>query len=410
MQSYGDRKQSPAHLDAEADMANSFCLWRPARWARHVLTGLVLAACFGVPPPSAHAQAERDLFGYRPAEQQKQTAADAAAPNATSAAARSEDPTVALLVIAFLAVLVLFRWNMIARATTRIYGAMLEAEIADLDSANPGYTPCVKTDQLIQRQRRRLEDLRPAGTKSPFDIFWWNGVSELSGMILMHALRRQRILLLTNADHIETQLQTRKARLAELVDDKIAANFIARIDDKTPTVTGIGSNTGARTLLLADAVCYLDDQADSAFSTMAGWHNKTFWLIVCALMLINGLSYAVGNAGLFLIGATGGLLSRLTYSLYRSNVPTDYGASWTKILLSPVVGALTGWGGVLLLHAAADGQILGSAFTLNWLAPNAAVHALALILGFSERLFTGILSQLDAEVAKKLPGATKTGQ
>jgi hypothetical protein len=168
-----------------------------------------------------------------------------------------------------------------------------------------------------------------------------------------------------------------------------------------------GDTLTARKFLLADAMRYLDDQEDSAFSTMAGWHNKTFWLIVSALMLIIGLSYEIGNERLFLLGAAGGLLSRLTYSLYRSNVPTDYGASWSKIFLSPVVGALTGWGGVMLLYFAFEIGIAGSLFDLDWCAQDLFVYAIAVVMGFSERFFTGILTQLEEQTAKKAPDSSK---
>ena len=78
------------------------------------------------------------------------------------------------------------------------------------------------------------------------------------------------------------------------------------------------------------------------------WQNKSVWRIGCGLIFIVVLSAAVGQGPLLLAGAVGGLLSRLSRSLQRADVPTDYGASWTTLFLSPVVGAMAGWSGVLL--------------------------------------------------------------
>jgi len=98
------------------------------------------------------------------------------------------------------------------------------------------------------------------------------------------------------------------------------------------------------------------------------------------------------------LGATGGLLSRLTRTLFREDVPTDYGASWTSLFLSPVVGALMGWAGVLLVILGFKFNILGSALEVDWCNPTSPVAlALAFLLGFSERAFTGILSQLETK-------------
>lgn len=300
--------------------------------------------------------------------------------------------------LAFLAVLFLFRWQMIATPTARIYRAMVASELADVDRLRmtSGQQACHR--DLFERQRIRLEGLLRADAFSIGELLFWNRGSELSGMILLHGLRRQRTLLLTKKEEINAQLQTCKARLGEITDNKIASDFSARIN-----APAANSTLEAQKMLLADASSFLDDQADSAFSVMAGWHNKTFWLIVCALLLILGLCYTIGNERLFLLGAAGGLLSRLTYSLYRPNVPTDYGASWSKIFLSPVVGALTGWAGGMLLQWANSAGLTGALLAPNWCKPGIAVYGVTLLLGFSERLFTRILAQLEEETSKKIP-------
>jgi hypothetical protein len=150
--------------------------------------------------------------------------------------------------------------------------------------------------------------------------------------------------------------------------------------------------------LLYEALGLLYDRTDTNFALMQSWNNKTVFLVGCGLLLIFSLGAGLGNEVLFLMGAAGGLLSRLTRALFRANVPIDYGASWSSLFLSPVVGALMGWGGVLLIILGVRFNVLGSALNVDWCNPTAPIAlALAFALGFSERLFTGIFSQIEAK-------------
>jgi len=105
---------------------------------------------------------------------------------------------------------------------------------------------------------------------------------------------------------------------------------------------------------------------------------------------------------LFLVGGTGGLLSRLSRSLDRKDVPTDYGASWTTLFLSPVVGALGAWAGILLIGLAHSLNVLGSALAANWNNPHDPMTlAVALLFGFSERLLSSIFGELENKAGVK---------
>lgn len=151
--------------------------------------------------------------------------------------------------------------------------------------------------------------------------------------------------------------------------------------------------------LLAEALGLLYDRTDTGFATLISWHNKTMWLVGCGLLLIASLAATLQHEVLFLVGAAGGLLSRLSRSLSRADVPTDYGASWTWLFLSPVVGALAGWSGILLLITAKDLNVLGPAVNIDWCDPfRPFALGVALLLGFSERAFVGILTQLETKV------------
>ena len=83
--------------------------------------------------------------------------------------------------------------------------------------------------------------------------------------------------------------------------------------------------------------------------------------------------------------------------------PTDSSRYWTTFFLSPLVGALAGWTGILLVELAVKLNVLGSAFsevTLETGYGNFAL-AIAFMLGFSERLFDAITGTIEAKVDKK---------
>jgi hypothetical protein len=151
--------------------------------------------------------------------------------------------------------------------------------------------------------------------------------------------------------------------------------------------------------LLSEGLGVLYDRCDTDFASLVAWHNKTMWLTTSALVLIVALALALGNGPLFLLGATGGLLSRLSRSLYRQDVQTDYGASWTTLFLSPVVGAIAGWAGVLLASLMVKFGILGNLFVgVTWDSTTTVSLSIALLFGFSERAFDTVLSQLQDKI------------
>jgi hypothetical protein len=159
---------------------------------------------------------------------------------------------------------------------------------------------------------------------------------------------------------------------------------------------------------------YLNDQVDSNFAQLVSWQTKAVWLAGVGCGLIVLLAASVGNPVLFIPGAAGGFLSRLARALKRADVPTDYGASWTTLFLSPIVGALSGWFGILLIVVLADSkfQVLGAAFqTVNWYCPMTPIPlGLAFGLGFSERMFDGIMAALETKVDKDLESSKKPQQ
>jgi hypothetical protein len=161
----------------------------------------------------------------------------------------------------------------------------------------------------------------------------------------------------------------------------------------------------AKRHLLVEATSYLYESGDSGFAALTSWQNKSFWLTLVGVALIWAVGVTEGHASLFLAGAVGGFLSRLTRELKRADVTNDYGASWSTLFLSPVAGAISGWFGVALVMLMTDptvGVLGGPLKVINWDSANvAATLAAAFVLGFSERLFDRIVTQLDTAIDRK---------
>jgi hypothetical protein len=159
--------------------------------------------------------------------------------------------------------------------------------------------------------------------------------------------------------------------------------------------------------LLQEALGILYDNRDASFADLVSLNNKSNWFVGVALILIVSLAY-IGNPILLLMGAAGGFVSRLSGMLKTESKSADYGAYWTTLFLSPVLGSLTGWFGILLVIGLGDINVLSQEFAnIDWEKVSKAgessqqgmsslsVWALAFLLGFSERLFNGLADVLE---------------
>jgi hypothetical protein len=156
--------------------------------------------------------------------------------------------------------------------------------------------------------------------------------------------------------------------------------------------------------LLSEALGMLYLVKDTRFATLMTWHNKTTWLMGCGLLLIAAIGLTLPNAILFLVGAAGGLLSRVSRALVRDDVPNEYGVSWVPLFLSPVMGALSAWAGILVLDLLRQWEVLGPAVVIDWSNPyRTTTLAIAFALGFAERLFDTFMSQLQETLGKRAP-------
>jgi hypothetical protein len=229
----------------------------------------------------------------------------------------------------------------------------------------------------------------------------------------------QQIQTLVDADHTLSQQLTAAAAAATTDDvsklraflepfafslplaQELAAKVKGELDYTAPAVMKRWRG------LLIEALGLIYDRADTDFSHLADWHNKLMWLVTCALIFIFALAITFQNPVLLLLGAVGGLLSRLSQNLQIADVENDYGASWGSIFLSPVTGALSAWGGILLIILGNKLHVLGSALELDWCNPfDPMTLAIALLFGFSERFFDDVAQKVIKTVSAPSSSAT----
>lgn len=168
---------------------------------------------------------------------------------------------------------------------------------------------------------------------------------------------------------------------------------------------------------------FLFDDRDNYFQGLANWQNRATWLVMVSLLILVVLGLTHGNTVLFVLGAVGGLLSRMRKALSRKDYAFDYGASWSTLFLAPVVGALTGWVGVLLVIVLTEAQVLGSVFEtilnikeiegIPWIDMEITKEAMALAVafGFSASFFERIMETMEssADNASAVKDSDKAG-
>lgn len=302
------------------------------------------------------------------------------------------------VVLVFLGSIWMVRWHNIARPNRE----MLQAEIDNATARFKSETGQDLTSPGFEYLKALLDQASASIVwdrgKSWFDFFFWTRGQEITGWARIHEFQRDTAKLLAKGslDTVRARLQAVALDLAGM-DRPHAKAFAGNIG--TALAVSPADEDALRGLLV-EAITYLNDETDSGFAQLVGWQTKAVWLAGVGGGLMVVLSFAVGNPVLFIAGAAGGYLSRLARALKRADVPTDYGASWTTLFLSPMVGAISGWFGVLVIAALSKLQVLGPAFeAVQWCCPLAPLSlGLAFGLGFSERLFDGLMSSLDDKV------------
>lgn len=318
--------------------------------------------------------------------------------------------TVAILLLYLLTIMVV-RWHSIARSLDEMIKGQLRALSTrlelEVDPAKSGVVATLqKTIDNIQ------EDFRPKSKKgdrelkfSLTDFLFWSRGRENAAWVAIHEVERQLAAYLTPPERVVSYLQLAHAQLRALNTPTaiaLAESVRGWLPIKPDEPTTLAQDEQRRALL-GRAIALANEERDKQFSGLMEWHNKASWLILVAIIIIGFTALAAGNAVIFLAGAAGGFLSRLTRALRREDLPLDYGASWTTLFLSPLFGALIAWFGVALITLATQDNVnlLGDAFRLvDWNTPTAPTTlAVAFLLGFSERFFDAVLGAVERRAA-----------
>ncbi|HEV2992089.1 MAG TPA: hypothetical protein VG759_26875 [Candidatus Angelobacter sp.] len=289
------------------------------------------------------------------------------------------------LPILFLVSIWVIRWNNIAKPSR----LDLDAKLNDLKV------------RLQNTQWR--DELGAAQTTlhkaNGWDWLFWTRGQEIAGWKIVH--QAELFALQTCApEQVDARLLTAQQQLLE--SDKSSAKALAARVNAALNSTPPPSDP-AKKCLLIEAMRYIWDTTDTDFSAFTSWQNKAFWLTLVGIILVMTIAAMERHYSLFVAGAVGGFLSRLMRQLKRADVPTDYGASWSTLFLSPVAGAMCGWFGVTLIMLLAAFGVLGGPLTaIHWDEGNVApVIAAAFLLGFSERFFDKVVSKLEENIDKK---------
>jgi hypothetical protein len=128
------------------------------------------------------------------------------------------------------------------------------------------------------------------------------------------------------------------------------------------------------------------------------------WLALVGLIVVFIIGMTLDHEVALLMGALGGFLSPVVAAL-----TTHKASSWGIMVLSPVGGALTAVGGLLIVRLLSDPKIniLGSVFLQNsWDAPgNSLALGLALLFGFSGQLFSRLAISATSQLASPVHDA-----
>ena len=235
-------------------------------------------------------------------------------------------------------------------------------------------------------------------------IFWSRGEEVTS----LHCIREADRLLVAkySSEEVYIHLVALLQSLRRLTDPEAVA-FAEKTEE------ALKKNPSDRELRawLWEGMLYQGDAELGRVRDRLDHYNRTMWLTTTALLLIVVLGGIGGHPELFLAGAIGGLLGRLRRVLKENKEDTKgFGiSSWGTFFLSPLVGALLGWTGVLMgliaSYGVADDAGISKAWTTS---ASVSMLALAVLLGLSEKYFDQLLGKVEEGTAEE-SGKMKPG-
>jgi hypothetical protein len=185
----------------------------------------------------------------------------------------------------------------------------------------------------------------------------------------------------------------------------IGSGAASALSEQLVKVMESGNKHGLKSLV-KEARRLLFNSRDEYYESLADWQNKSVWLVCVTALVLFLVSAFLGGERFLILGAVGGLLARLGKSMKSRSAGFDYGVSWSILFLAPLVGALTGWAGVLLSDFVAGLEVLTFP---GWdksakLLPLEVKSVLAVFFGFSATLFEGVMAGAEAALTKQPAG------
>jgi hypothetical protein len=311
---------------------------------------------------------------------------------------------VPLVALIYVASFLFVRWHLIAWPNRRV----LLQQIGDLRLRLALEAPGDPEKERKIGELRGMLDRAAARVNRVrlWDRILWSRGQELANTRHVSEVERE-LSVLQPHPRVKARLETAEQELREIP----TKNASALADAIHAELAGSPGDERIRCLLY-EALGIIYSRRDDDNDNLLTWHNKTLWMTGLGILILISLEGVKrGGGGLFVVGAAGGFMSRLMRTLRAQDVPTDYNAYWTTLFLSPLLGALAGWTGILLIELSHTLGVLGEVFkgvTVQFGYGNLAL-GLAFLLGFSERLFYGILKPIEDGITKKAqPGSSSS--
>lgn len=293
------------------------------------------------------------------------------------------------------------------------------ARIADTDGcpdpADPLGSLFASADQFIGRQPL----MRAAKEKTGWDRFV-EGLFPFAGNHLaawdcLHGIQRALLDDETYAAaHARARAYSALDALQSLQDPPLSLRqeLFRRVND--PLLMGGdregGSASGApaaqvrvRSVALAhlvkEALAHVHARRDAQFAAIVDAKNKGMLLLLlsaASVLVVVGLFPAA--TPLLAVGGIAGVLARLRKAIRRTRIVFDFGLNWTVMFITPVVGALTGWFGVVLLWALQELDVGGAAFgDVSFVQADMWGMIYAFVFGLSATLFDTFVDRIERE-------------
>ncbi len=244
----------------------------------------------------------------------------------------------------YFAGLVLVRWHMIAKPAraqlvTQIQSVRsnLRAETAGTPASPAADVRAARIDYLldwalypfkypkfpVEKDQNGTEISHFPGCLSwstrLFNAVFWPRGQELAGWSASHEAELLLVELLP-AEHVRARMETAEQRLRAL--NKPAATSLADLLRAATSSSTLPVPLDRWRALLAEALSAIYENGDKDYFELATWHSKMMWLVGAALLLIFAVAATLQNAILLLLGAVGGLLSRLARTVSSADAET----------------------------------------------------------------------------------------